>query len=141
MPLLRRAQDIKPREDIARYRPSKIEAALRFIEARDDQSLPRSAKVNLRALLVPVVAAKKSALKPLDDVTVEQVEAATKALGPAVRRRAASPSELLLARAFDKRKLLAGATASVRDGMLTVKNVALTSVPALIDALRELADR
>lgn len=125
-------------DDIARYRPSKIEAALRFIETRDDQALPRTAKVNLQALLVPVVENKKSVMRSLDDVTVEQVEEATKALLPAERRHAPSPSEKRLTQAFAKRKALLGASAAVRDGMLSVKNVPLTSVQALIEALREL---
>lgn len=77
-------------------------------------------------------------MRPLDEVTVAQVEEATKALHPQAPARAASPSQSKLTRAFAKRKSLAGATVTVRDGMLTVKNVSLTSVPALIEALREL---
>ena len=118
-----------------------IDAAIGYVEAKLGGPIEGKLPFDLDTLRVAVEVDGKNVRLGLDEVTVEQLRAATTALTrrAGTTRSKLSPSEKALRARFAKVKALAGVKLTVRDGMLDLRGVPLHAVADLVRALRSLS--
>lgn len=135
---MRVARYASPAEE-ARYGVSKLDAVIAYIEAKSGGALQGRLPVAFEKLKIPVERDGKSVQVPLDEATVDAVEAATRKLRRAEKKppRAASPALVAITRALSKGKLR-GVSAKISGGKLMLGAVPLDALRDLADALRKI---
>lgn len=120
----------------AQYGVAKLDAALAYIEAKMGGAAKGTLRVRFDSLKIPVSGAGDERSVSLEEASVAQIQAATKALAtePAHNDRR-SPSERAVARALAKFDSLEDVTVRVSDNQVRLGAVALYALPDLAKAL------
>jgi hypothetical protein len=106
--LIRVARFASPAEE-ARYGTSMLDAAIAYVEAKVGHAMEGTLPVSFERLRIPVARDGRKRRLPLQEVTLAELTAATRALRPGGRKRTgrASPAREALATALKKTKALA----------------------------------
>ena len=115
-----------------------IDAAISFIEAKTGGPVEGKLPIKLDALRIPVETKGHTTRVSLKDATLQQINAATRALTrkKGTARPHPSPSHAAIVRAFADVKSLAGITVHVSNGMLRLGAIPLWAVGDLARTLR-----
>jgi hypothetical protein len=124
-----------------RYGVAKLDAALAYIEAKMGGPAKGTLRVRFESLRIPVVDGEERASLTLDEASVAQIRAATKALSTEQSKRndRRPPAERAVVRALAKFASLEDVTVRVSDNQLQLGPVALYALPELAKALASVA--
>ncbi len=132
---MRVAKYASPDEEV-RYGTSKLDAVLGFLDAKNGGPPRTRTPVDFEKLRIPVTRAGKTVAAKVEDATVEEIAAATRA---ARRKTGTAPRKTSPVAAAVARELRSGAlrgiSVHVAAGKLALGDIPLAALPALAKAL------
>lgn len=132
--MMRVARFATPAEE-QRYGTSKLDAALAYLEAKTGGALVGSLPVAFERLKLPITRDGKRSNVPLEEVTVAEIQAATRGLAASKKRERSSPARHALVSAVTAIESLAEVRVSEANGYATFAHVPLAALGVFRTAL------